>query len=140
MIINAKYSQILSKEENPAIMFARAIGDLINQGQLKLCEKSAFEIVKGYDGFWDEKYYYLLPSNVYDKTQHLLGMMHMYFPLDMQETVAALKDEGFIKEHSNGKSKKTNYARILIGNTRVKFIQFPRNVFVELMKKEFYSE
>ena len=78
-----------------------------------MCEKSAFEIVKGYDGFWDEKYYYLLPSNVYDKTQHLLGMMHMYFPLDMQETVAALKDEGFIKEHSNGKSKKTNYARTL---------------------------
>ena len=136
VIINAKYSQILSKEEIPAIMFARAIGDLINQGQLKLCEKSEFEMTNDYDGFWDEKNYFFIPSNLYDKTLHMLGMMHMYFPLDMQETVAALKEEGFIKEHSNGKNKKTNYARILIGNTRIKFLQFPRDVFVELMEKE----
>lgn len=133
VIVNAKYSQAISEEETPAILFMRALEDLIRTSQIRLCEKNTYTVGGGCDGFVDEKYYYFVPERIYEKIQRLFGATHQYFALDMRETVIALHEEGIIKTHSNGLGKRTYYSRIGVGDgKKQKFLKIPKQIFEEL--------
>lgn len=45
-------------------------------------------------------------------------LTNIYQPMNMDEIIKALYEEGIITPSSNGKDKKTYYARVLIGDNK----------------------
>ena len=89
------------------------------------------------DGFCDNEYYYFLPENLYAKVKQMFRVTNIYQPMNMDEIVKALCEEGIIMPSSNGKDKKTYYARVLIGsNKKRNFIKIKKETLKLIVNEE----
>lgn len=138
VILNAKHSESVSVEENPAIEFIKTIDNLMCQGEIYFCSKGEY-IGKGEsDGFVDDKYYYFVPQKVYEKVRRAFNAVNKYFALDLGELISSLYEEKIIKSYSNGTGKKTYYARVSIGaGKKQSFIKISKEVFEAIVDDTF---
>ncbi|MCI5873845.1 MAG: hypothetical protein MR012_09265 [Roseburia sp.] len=129
MLLNVQYSQMLTDEDTPGVMFVKALKNLIELKELRICEKENFVFAGNMDGFEDSGDFYLVPERVFEKVMQHFSIVKEYFPLDLRETVVALHEEGFIKTYANGRGKRTYYARVSLdkGN-KTKFLRISRKV------------
>lgn len=134
---NAAYSEEISQEETPALMFVKALNILRAQNKLILARKEDYIRGGKYCGFEDENFVFLEPEAIYEQVLRYLRNINKFFPLDMRETVIALYEEGIIKTYSNGTGKKTYYARIALGKQKYKFIKISKKILQAVEEKDF---
>ncbi|MCD8196895.1 MAG: hypothetical protein LUE24_07005 [Lachnospiraceae bacterium] len=116
----AAISEAVSSEDTPIVRVMTIIDRLIQGKQVILHRGRPNEQqVEAVDGFTEGDFIYFHPDRLYAKIKSAFATADMYLPLDMNELARALCEEGVAIASSNGASKKTYYARILIGsNTR----------------------
>lgn len=136
MISMVVRSEMLSKEENPAQLFMRALITMIENKKIHITSEKLQGIeLGGVDGFEDASCVYLLPDNVYQKVTTWLRMGGLYFNIDMNQIGHLLCDEGYAMSTSNGTNKKLYYARVDVGSGRkVKFLKIPKTVIKQLQE------
>ncbi len=124
-------SQEMSKEESPSEVFIQAIAVLMRMNQIVLnTEKIKMSEVSEYDGFEDEKYFYLNPETVHKKVVAFVNRTNRYFPYDLREIQVMLADDKIIKTASNGMGKRTFCTRIPVGNgKKLSFLKIPKEIF-----------
>ena len=67
----------------------------------------------------------------------MFRVTNIYQPMNMDEIVKALCEEGIIMPSSNGKDKKTYYARVLIGsNKKRNFIKIKKETLKLIVNEE----
>lgn len=131
-------SELLSEDENPALIFMRALETLLSNNKLLLkSERLLAGDIAGYAGFRDGNFLYLLPDVVYEAVSSWLRKGGVYLGLDLNQLGNVLCNEGYAVSTSNGANKKLYYARIEIekGN-KVKFIKIPKAVLQKLQDEE----
>lgn len=129
-------SEMLSNEENPARVFMKAVGTMMENKKLHLAERRLQAVdLTVFDGFEDDNYFYLLPDNVYRKVISWLKMGGLYFNIDINQLGSILVDEGYAVPTPNGKNIKLNYSRIDVGEGRkVKFLKISKKVIQQLQE------
>ena len=100
-------SEMLSKEESPALVFMRAFVSMLASKKIRISPTHLQEIeLNVLDGFEDEQYIYLLPDNVYQKVTAWLKMGGLYFGTEMNQLGSVLCNEGYAVTTTNGANKK----------------------------------
>ncbi len=129
-------SEMISKEESPALVFMRAFVSMLASKKIRISPTHLQEIeLNVLDGFEDEQYIYLLPDNVYQKVTAWLKMGGLYFGTEMNQLGSILCNEGYAVTTTNGANKKLYYARIDVGHGRkVKFLKIPKAVIRQLQE------
>ena len=114
-------------------MFISAIKEMLESGEILLNNKSAKiqENDKIITGYYDDDYYYFLPSSVYNKVVSFYRKHGMTFPLTKTRMFNMLADENLIiiEEGKNGKSN-TKQARI--NGEKARYLTFTKTVFNEI--------
>lgn len=119
IIVMAKNSEEIATEQTLAVRFMKFTDQLLLHKKLNIINKRPNETDLTYiDGFCDKEYYYFLPENLYAKVKQMFCLTNIYQPMNMDEIIKALYEEGIITPSSNGKDKKTYYARVLIGDNK----------------------
>ena len=136
MISVVARSEMLSKEENPAYVFMKAVATMIANKKIHITSERLQQIeLSVLDGFEEGEYLYLLPDNVYKSVINWLRVGGMYLGIDMNQLGCLLCNEGYAVPTSNGTNKKLNYARIDVGGGRkVKFLKIPKEVIRNLQE------
>lgn len=132
--LNAIISESISCEETPAVTFMKAVEALLQANELIIEEAKIDDCdYMNVDGFADASYIYFVPERLYKSVKRLFQASNMYYPLDLQETVVALCDEGIIKPRPNGLGKKTYYTRLDLGNGRKRnFLKISKSKILEI--------
>ena len=119
IITMAKNSEEIATEQTLAVRFMKFTDQLLLHKKLNIINKRPNETDLTYiDGFCDKEYYYFLPENLYAKVKQMFCLTNIYQPMNMDEIIKALYEEGIITPSSNGKDKKTYYARVLNGDNK----------------------
>lgn len=131
-----KRSEILSVEEDPAVIFMKTVVSMLESGKILIAsERLTTTTFACYDGFCDDNYLYLIPDNIYLKVSAYLRIGGTYFGIAREHLGKMLCMEGYAIPTSNGKSKQVYYARIDIGEGRkVNFLKIPKTVMEKLQK------
>lgn len=131
-------SEMLSKEENPALIFMRAMVTMLENKKIHLKQERLQCLdLNLFDGFEDDNYIYLLPDSVYQKVSAWLRMGGLYMGIELSQLGALLCNEGFAVSTSNGANKRLCYARIDVGEGRkAKFIKIPKSIVRSLQETE----
>ncbi len=138
VVLNAKHSESVSVEENPAIEFIKTIDNLMFQGEICLCSKGEYMGKGEADGFVDDEFYYLVPQKVYEKVRKAFNAINKYFALDLGELISSLYEEKIIKSYSNGTGKRTYLARVSLGTGKKQsFIKISKEVFGAIVEDTF---
>lgn len=137
ILMMAYVSESFSLEESLAIRFARIIDQLLQDKRLNMINKRPMEDdITFIDGFFDVDYYYFLPENLYGEIKRMFSASNMYLPLNMDEMVKTLFEEGIITPTSNGAGKKTYYARIQIEKGRKRnFLKVRKQILQEMAER-----
>lgn len=127
-------SELLSEDENPALIFMRAFETLFSNGKVRLKDgRLLASEVQHYDGFQDADYLYIFPDLLYDSVLSWLRKGGVYLGLDVNQLGNILCNEGYAVSTSNGANKKLYYARIeLEKGNKVKFLKIPKYVLKKL--------
>ncbi|MCD8082841.1 MAG: hypothetical protein LUE86_04780 [Clostridiales bacterium] len=135
--VTAISSEALCEEESPADQIARVIGQLLFGGELVLIQKRPTkENFSEIDGFEEGNYYFFRAENLYIKIRDFLNSSGQKMMLDVNELAKLLVDEGIAKSSPNGKNKRTNFARIPVGEEKhVPFLKIFKNRIDEAMGK-----
>ena len=134
VLMMAAISENISLEETPAVRFVKVIDQLLQSRKLNMIMRRPTEEDLGYiDGFNDGEFYYFLPDNLYEKVKRVFYSTNIYLPLNLDEMVKALAEEGISIPSSNGQGKKVYYARVLIEqNKKRNFIKIRKDVLQKI--------
>ncbi|MCC8151746.1 MAG: hypothetical protein LIO96_09925, partial [Lachnospiraceae bacterium] len=112
-------SEVMSTEDTVMVQIARVVEQYIDNKQMMLLQRRPNEeTLASIDGFEEDGFIYFLPEKLYGIVKKFFSAADLYLPLDMNEFARALCEEGIAVASSNGKNKKTYYARVLVGNAR----------------------
>ncbi|MCD8121283.1 MAG: hypothetical protein LUE65_03445 [Clostridiales bacterium] len=130
-------SEAMAYEEDPTVSYMCALETLLENQELNLkTGRFGEEDLEKLDGFEADECLYLMPLRVYLKVKSWIQKGGGSFTLSEKEIVTALGQEGYLVPSSNGKEKRTFYARILIGKNRVNFLRIPRSKLSEFARTE----
>ncbi len=133
----AVMSEQISKEETFGVRIAKMIDQLVQGGELVMIDRKPNEADIGkIDGFYNKNFYYFVPENLFGEVKKIFCMTNVFFPLDLDEMVKTLYEEGLIMASSNGNNKKTYYARILIGNKKRNFLKVNAKILQKMIEDE----
>lgn len=112
------------------VRFVEIVKQLLHSGKLDmLAEKPKEQNLSSIDGFYDDQFYYFLPENLYEKVKKVFYSSNIYSPLNLDQAIKALAEEGIIALLPNGYGKKTYYARIPLGdNKKRSFIKIRKEI------------
>lgn len=135
-------NESLAKGENFGETFLKAVSVLMDSKKIKLYQGKIEHVhMAEFDGFEDDTFFYFMPEITFSKVMQFLAQMKQFFPLDLKEVVASLLEDGIIKTYSNGAGKKTNLARISIGNNKKSnFLKIKKDVFESVVEGSFYAD
>lgn len=138
VIENAVYSQSISDEETPGLMYLKAVNVLMTQNKIVVCDKAVFVNNGKIHGFEDEKFFFFVPEMVFAEVQNYFRSLRTYFPLDLRETTICLYEDGYIKTCSNGVGKRTYYARISTDNSgkKQKFLKISKEIMQQIAEAD----
>lgn len=137
VLMMAYASEAFSLEESLAVRFAKIIDQLLQSKRLNVLSKRPTEDdIAFIDGFFEADYYYFLPENLYGEIKKVFSASNMYLPLNMDEMVKTLFEEGIITPTPNGAGKRTYYARILMEKGRKRnFLKIKKQILQEIAER-----
>ena len=139
IIVNACINENVVKEEAYSQTFIKGIHTLMITNKIRLYSgKIEAKHISMYDGFEDTEFFYFIPEVIYVKVMNFLGRSRQYLPYDLKELVIAMYEDGIIKAHSNGRGKKTYYARVNVQNgVKQKFLKVSKKIFQDIVDGTF---
>ena len=138
VILNTKMSEQVSLEENPSTEFLKAVDILINKQEIKIGTKEEFIKINSFDGFMDDDYIYLLPSNIIAKVSQYYRSVNRYWNMEMSDVLGMLFEDKIIKSYSNGNKKRTYLARVVVGEGKKQgFIKISKEVYSAIIDDKY---
>ncbi|MEE1255678.1 MAG: hypothetical protein UHN47_04095 [Lachnospiraceae bacterium] len=136
IIKNAQNNEESSLNEPPTTIFLKAINILRLNRQIAISKtKLSKENFYSFAGFEDDDYVYFLPEKVYTKVRQYAYSIGQPFIYSLRDLQIALYEEGLLITHSNGKDKKTYFARFDVGcEQKVNFWQIKKEKMYQILE------
>ena len=134
VITIVKRSEMLSEEDDPSLMFMKALIILLDRGEIKIAngKPKKSEEMSFFDGFTDGEYIYIDPHCAYREVKLWMQQGGIYWTLDETQIAPMLCREGYALSSSNGTNKQTYYARVAIDGKKQSFLKFGHAVIDQL--------
>lgn len=117
-----------SKEETPTRLFLEAIADLMETKKISLQNIGGFPENSGeFAGYFDDEFYYFIPSKIYAEVEKLFIQQSMTFPISKNRILRQLNIE-HISVSSGGK----NTYQKRIGKNTSKYLCIPKRFIDEV--------
>lgn len=117
-----------SMEETPTRLFLEAVADLMETKKISLQNIGGFPENSGeFTGYFDEDYYYFIPSKIYAEVEKLFQQQNMTFPISKNRILRQLSIE-HISVSSGGK----NTLQKRIGRNIGKYLCIPKQLIDEV--------
>lgn len=130
-------SESATEDADPATEFMKAFLGLIETGKFMFKEGRLYEHeLNQMDGFYDEKFVYVLETNFYEKTEGWLNKVRMSPQMNLREIQKLLYKDGYLVAAPNGASKVTYCCRIKVGKmeNKVNFMKFRKSKLQKLQQ------